>query len=182
MHATASRHSAAYTINSKDVVLFEYVKAVRNYVREGELRDAYALLQEAIVHYPHNPTILSYFGFLEAALERRYRLGVESCRRGLSLVERRAAEDGGEVPAELYLNLARAYVAAGRRKLAVECLEKGLRFDRHGEIRAELHSIGIRKKPPVPFLDRSNPINKYLGMIMHLRRQDTQASLSGRRA
>jgi hypothetical protein len=24
----------------------------------------------------------------------------------------------------------------------------------------------MRKKPPVPFLDRSNPINKYIGMIL----------------
>jgi hypothetical protein len=30
----------------------------------------------------------------------------------------------------------------------------------------------MRKKPPVPFLDRSNPINKYIGMILHVKEKE----------
>lgn len=178
MNAIAALHSAGHSINSRDVVLFEYVKAVRELLSEGELRDAFTLLQQAIVNYPDNPYILSYFGYLQAALEKRYRSGVDNCRKALFQLERKAAEGECEVPPEMYLNLSRAYIAACRRKLAVECLEQGLRFDRHGEIRSELRTLGIRKKPPVPFLDRSNPINKYIGMIIHLRKEVPSASFS----
>jgi len=31
----------------------------------------------------------------------------------------------------------------------------------------EMRVLGKRKKAPVPFLDRSNLINKYIGMILH---------------
>jgi hypothetical protein len=30
-----------------------------------------------------------------------------------------------------------------------------------------MQKLGVRKKPPVPFLDRSNPINKYIGKLLN---------------
>jgi tetratricopeptide (TPR) repeat protein len=174
---TAAVSSHGFSINSRDIFLSEYLKALKVHLREGELRDAFALLQQGIVNYPENALILSYFGFLQVVLEKRYRTGVENCRRALSLWQREALTEESEAPPELYLNLARAYIAAGRRKLAVECLEAGLRYDKHGELQKELFSIGVRRKPPVPFLDRSNPINKYLGMMTYVKKQDAGSFL-----
>jgi hypothetical protein len=66
-----------------------------------------------------------------------------------------------------YLNLGRAYLAAGKKKDAIDAFRKGLQYDNgNSDLRKELRGLGMRKKPPVPFLDRSNPINKYIGMIL----------------
>ncbi|MGE5808925.1 MAG: hypothetical protein ACM32I_07360 [Nitrospirota bacterium] len=65
-----------------------------------------------------------------------------------------------------YLNLGRAYVAGGKRKEAIEAFQQGLKFDGgNRELWKDLRGLGERKKPPLPFLDRSNPINKYIGIM-----------------
>jgi Tfp pilus assembly protein PilF len=72
----------------------------------------------------------------------------------------------------LYLNLGKAYVAAGKKKNAVTAFNQGLHYDpQHAAIRKELKKLGARKKPPVSFLDRSNPINKYLGKVLNPKKQ-----------
>ena len=45
---------------------------------------------------------------------------------------------------------------------------RGIKYDRpDGPLRAEMKKMGIRRKPPIPFLSRLNPINKYIGKILH---------------
>lgn len=161
-------------MNLKDVTLIEYHRAVKNQIREGKKSDAITLLRQALIHYPENPYILSYYGYLQAAVEKQYRSGVENCRRALILMEDRSVQGGKSIPTELFLNLGRAYIAAGRRKQALESLIKGLKYDRNDDLLNELHSIGVRRKPPVPFLDRSNPINKYIGLKLYARKNDGQ--------
>jgi hypothetical protein len=54
------------------------------------------------------------------------------------------------------------------RREAIAAFEAGLRYDSdHSELRLEQQLIGLRKQPPMPFLSRSNPINKYLGIILN---------------
>ena len=154
----------------KDVTLIEYHRAVRNHITTGKQNDALVLLRQALVHYPENPYILSYFGYLQAVVERKYRTGVENCKKALMLMQERNIHTGRSIPAELYLNLGRAYIAAGRRKDALESLIKGLKYDRNDDVLNELRSLGIRRRPPLPFLDRSNPINKFIGMKLYGRR------------
>jgi tetratricopeptide (TPR) repeat protein len=178
MYTVFSEQCTGFSMNVKEIALMECMRTLRSHMRRGELRDAYRLLQPAVVTYPQNPYILSCFGYLQAALEKKYRAGVENCRKALSLEERRAAVEENDVPAELYLNLARAYMAAGRRKLALDSLEQGLRYDKKGELASERRSLGIRKRPPVPFLNRSNPINKYIGMMLHVRANDRRTYAS----
>ncbi len=151
----------------EDVTLLEYRRAVRFHLKQDRLKEAYTLLLQAIVHYPENPYILSHFGYLQAAVEGKYRTGVENCRKAIGIMQQNA---GREVPAELYLNLGKAYAAAGRRKEAVDTLERGIRYDSGNDLLNELRSIGIRRKPVIPFLNRSNPINKYIGMFLHKRK------------
>jgi hypothetical protein len=74
----------------------------------------------------------------------------------------------------LYLNLGRAYVAARRKRDALDAFRKGLEYDKSNrEILVEIRALGSRKKAVVPFLDRSNPINKYIGKIVHKENKTT---------
>ncbi len=157
-----------------DITLIEYRHAVRAHLREGKLDEAFLLLRQAIVHYPQNPYILSYFGYLQAAVEKTYRSGVDNCRKAIALMQEKAGIDNNKMFTELFLNLGKAYIAAGRRKEAVDSLERGLKHGRSNDLLNELYSIGIRRKPALPFLDRSNPINKYIGMMLHLRKNGQQ--------
>jgi hypothetical protein len=67
----------------------------------------------------------------------------------------------------LYLNLGRIYRLSKRKGDAVKIFREGLKFEVNQQIIDELTKIGIRKRPVIPFLKRSNPLNKYLGVILH---------------
>jgi tetratricopeptide (TPR) repeat protein len=66
----------------------------------------------------------------------------------------------------LYLNLGRIYNLSNRKSEAVNVLREGLQFEANPMIVEELNKLGTRKPPVIPFLKRSNPINKYLGIIL----------------
>jgi tetratricopeptide (TPR) repeat protein len=148
----------------------EYLREVKALLAKGMKKDAYALLQSAVMQYPGKPFLLSYFGYLTASLEGKYRNGIESCKQAILLFEKKAlhAEEGVEerFKAVLYLNLGRAYIAGGKKKDGIETLQKGLRFDKQNrELLAEIQRLGIRKYVPLSFLDRSNPINVLVGRM-----------------
>ena len=144
------------------------IKAVRGLLRDGEGKKAYALLLQAVIHFPEHALILSYYGCLQAIVDKKYRSGIESCRKALAIFKAADIYTAGIVYPILYLNLGRACVAAGRKKDAIEALSKGLKYDKsHRELNKELLLLGVRKKPVVPFLSRSNPLNKYIGIILH---------------
>ena len=72
----------------------------------------------------------------------------------------------------VYLNLGRLYLFADRKQDAVDTLRKGAAAGKLPEIHQLLESLGLRKKPVIPFLSRQNPINKFSGLLLkklHLR-------------
>lgn len=145
-----------------------FIGAARKYLQAGEQKRAYEILVRAVLHHPEHPLILSYYGCLRAIVDRKYRSGIESCRRGLQRFKPQDAYSAGIVYPILYLNLGRACVAAGRKKDAIDALHKGLRYDKgNRELKKELQLLGVRMNPVVPFLSRSNPINKYIGLVLH---------------
>jgi tetratricopeptide (TPR) repeat protein len=145
-----------------------YIKAARTHLKNGRQKAAYSILLQALIHYPEEPLILSYCGCLQAIVDKKYRSGVESCRKAIALFKPEDAYTAGVIYPVLYLNLGRAFLAAGRKKDAIEALTTGRKFDRsHIEIKKELQLLGVRKEPPVPFLSRSNPINKLIGLLLH---------------
>jgi hypothetical protein len=73
--------------------------------------------------------------------------------------------------AENYLNLARTLLLAGHRRPAVRAVADGLKVEPdNGQLLELQHEIGLRKRPVLSFLSRSNPINSLLGRIRHLLR------------
>ena len=67
---------------------------------------------------------------------------------------------------DIYLNLGRVHLLAGQRRSAIRAFDLGLRYGRSPQIENELALIGRRKAPPLPFLSRSNPLNKFLGKFL----------------
>jgi tetratricopeptide (TPR) repeat protein len=144
----------------------DYLRHVKVHLRKGSQKEAFSLLQQASVEYPDDPFILSYYGCLQALVDKKYRAGVDKCKQAISLLKKGSSFGEDMLYPAFLLNLGRAYVAAGRKKDALEAFEKGLKYDNNNrDIQMELRAMGSRKKAPVPFLDRSNPINKYIGLM-----------------
>ncbi len=149
-----------------------YLRKVQSLLLKNRQGEAYELLQEGLEIYADDPFLLSYYGYLKSCVERRYRNGIEDCTRALSLFQKKMLHDdidGAEsTKSVLHLNLGKAYLAAGKRKFAYEAFQKGLQSDKRNiELLSELQKMGIRKLPPLPFLDRSNPLNACLGRMLH---------------
>ena len=110
---------------------------------------------------------LSYFGLCLALVQKKYKPAIDLCKRAIELQFYNA---------DHHANLARIYIAAGNRKKAVESVEAGLRIHPEDEyLRQVRKSLGIRARPAVPFLDRSNPINVSLGQARHAKKLEKDA-------
>ncbi|HEX6852681.1 MAG TPA: tetratricopeptide repeat protein [Candidatus Polarisedimenticolaceae bacterium] len=100
---------------------------------------------------------LSWYGLALALEGGRVREGVEFCRQAVPLEFYNP---------ELYLNLGRVLIVAGRKREAYDALRKGIALQpSHPGIQRELARLGRRRRPVVPFLDRSHPINVALGKM-----------------
>jgi tetratricopeptide (TPR) repeat protein len=101
---------------------------------------------------------LSYYGVTLALATSRRREGINFCQKAV-------AQEGYD--ADLYWNLGRAHLAAERRRDAYAALRTGLRLDRaHRGIVRELARMGRRRRPVLPFLSRSHPLNVFLGRTL----------------
>lgn len=65
-----------------------------------------------------------------------------------------------------YLNLGKIYLMQAKPAEAISTFRKGLARGGSDEIVEELRRIGTRRTPPLSFLSRDNPLNKYLGIIL----------------
>ena len=107
-------------------------------------------------------TGLSYFGLCIALVEKKYKTAIDLCKRALEL----EFYNGDH-----YINLMKVYVAAGNRKKALETIEAGLKLHpEDGPLQQARRSLGVRARPPVPFLDRAHPINVSLGKARHAKK------------
>jgi tetratricopeptide (TPR) repeat protein len=103
------------------------------------------------------PRYLSQYGVCLGLLGSRRDEGVRFCRE--------AVEREGYNP-DLLWNLGRALLSVNRRGEAHASFIKGLRLQRnHRGIIQDLKKMGIRRKPPLPFLDRAHPVNVWLGRM-----------------
>ena len=105
----------------------------------------------------NTPLASSYLAYCRAKIEGIYKEAVDVC------MEARKEDPKNS---EIYLNLGRIHLLAGNRKQAIQVFRLGLRQGRNNRIVAELDALGLRKSPPFPFLERSNPINKYVGKLL----------------
>lgn len=67
---------------------------------------------------------------------------------------------------DLYLSLARIYLAFDCRAEAVRYLRRGLMVDPENErLRRKLADLGVRRRPAIRFLPRGHLINRMLGRL-----------------
>ena len=100
---------------------------------------------------------LSHYGLCLALVGRRRHDSIKFCREAVAM-------EGYN--ADLLWNLGRTLLLADQRREAYAALVKGLRLEPgHRGIVHDLRSMGLRKKPLLPFLSRSNPVNVLFGRL-----------------
>lgn len=152
----------------EDMSPSDYLKAVKTLLIRKNQKGALEALKEGLEQYPENPFILSYYGCLEAIVNKKYRFGINTCKKAMVLLKKRVPFGEDFFYPVFYLNLGRAYLASGKKDDAIGAFKKGLETDReNSDLIMELRRLGIRKKPAISFVKRSNPINKYIGMLLH---------------
>ena len=131
----------------------DYLHALTRFV------EIYGKTDSPPLRNPKDASGLSYFGLCLALIQKKYKDGIDLCKRAIDL----EFYNGDH-----YANLTRIYIATGNRKKAVETADQGLKLVPEHEMLTEVREeLGVRKKPPVPFLDRSNPVNVQLGHARH---------------
>ncbi|MEW6585588.1 MAG: hypothetical protein AB1442_08250 [Nitrospirota bacterium] len=153
---------------TRDERFEDYMSVVERVMLNRKSKDALALLTKALDQYPNNPFVYSFQGYLEAVVDRNYSEGVRTCREAFDILKEQVPFGEEFFHPILYLNLGRAYLAAGKKKQAHTAFLKGLQVEPDNrEILKELRKLGIRRRPAIPFLGRSNTLNKCVGKVLH---------------
>ncbi len=135
------------------------------------LTDAYAG-GEFKAHNSKSVEGLSYYGLCLALVQKKYKEAIDVCKQCLTMNFFNPAH---------YANLARVYTAASMRKKAIETLDEGLRaFADDKQLRALRAELGVRGRPVVPFLERTNPVNVTLGRTRHSKKAKPESDTSGK--
>ncbi len=145
----------------------EYFDEIQQLLRRGNSKSALDLLRHSLEKFPADPFLLSYYGCLIAIVENKSKEGISICRDALKLLKNTMAFGSEFFYPVFYLNLGRAYLSDNKKKEAISAFNEGLKHDvEHNEILWELKKLGQRKSSFIPFLRRSNPINKYIGLLL----------------
>lgn len=144
----------------------KYVSVLEVHIRSMRIKVARDIAEEALQIYPQDLLIASYCGLLGVLSGAGKKAGIQTC---LSAVEgAKKANSDKSVKGALYLNLGRAYLGGRMKKEAIETFREGLRIDRKNKaLHWELRKAGIRRKPVLPFLSRTNFINRGLGILLY---------------
>jgi hypothetical protein len=130
----------------------------------GQTREAYALADAAwkmVLEIPgageDASLVESWYGLLMAVEGGRVGEGLSHCRNAVKVMF---------WDASVHEHLARVEIAAGQRKEALATIARGLSLaPENRELRGLRASLGVRRRPVVPFLERSNPINRWMGLL-----------------
>ncbi len=152
--------------SKKQKLKAEYFSEVQQLLRRGKGRQALDILREGLESYPTDAFLLSYYGCLIAIVENNTKDGIVICENAIKALDISMPFGSEFFYPVFYLNLGRAYLKAERKAEAIKAFQQGLKSDpENTDIQWEMKKLGSRKKPPVPFLKRGHPINKYIGLL-----------------
>ena len=141
----------------------EAFKKGLNALKSSDIAVARALFEAAIQLERRSgatkiqPRYLSYYGLTLMEDPSRRPMALDCCRRAVK-------EEFFN--ADLFLNLSKVYMRLGNRAEAHKAAMRGLALDpRHAPIQQHLSEMGVRSRPMLPFLDRSNFLNVTLGRM-----------------
>ncbi len=137
----------------------ELLKKGSDALAQGNTLSALSCFEKAI-NIEDSPIISSYYAFCIAKARGQVNRAISLCEEAIKKEPENSLH---------YLNLGRIYLITNNREDAIKTFREGLNYEANQQIVDELNRLVIRKPSIIPFLKRSNPINKYLGII--LRRQ-----------
>jgi tetratricopeptide (TPR) repeat protein len=124
----------------------------------SDLETAHLAFERAHRRDPRQRRAMSWYGVTLVLVERNINLGQSLCDQALR---------GGPDP-ELLINLARVHLALRQRERAVRAIGRGLElWPDHPALLSARRAMGTRSAPALPFLARSNPLNRMLGRLRH---------------
>lgn len=126
-------------------------------LKNGDTRAALDYLEQA-VGLERNPLFCSNLAVCLAKEKRDFKKAVSLCNEAIKNDPKNSVH---------FLNLGRVHLLANQKKDAIRILNMGLRYGGNREIIAELSRFGRRRSPFIPFLDRDNPVNKFLGKLSY---------------
>lgn len=128
-------------------------------LKDGDTGAAMEFLEKA-VSLERDPLYCSTLAVCLAKEKRDFKRALSLCKEAVRNDPRKSFH---------FLCLGRVHVLADQKKDAVRIFNMGLRYENNKDIVAELDRLGVRKEPVVPFLERENSINKYLGKVLRKR-------------
>lgn len=127
-----------------------------NCLEKGWADDAIVCFEEVLVKYGRIASVISWLG-LSIARAKKGDL------RPAEMLCLEAIEKEYYIP-NYYRNLSEVYLIWDKKPEAIQVLKKGLRSTKGDELLVnELKKLGVRRKPPIPFLERSHPLNILIG-------------------
>ena len=146
----------------------QFAAEINTSLRNKNSKAALAAAKEALSIFPEDPFFLSHMGHLTATVQRKPKEGCTACEKAIGIIARSASEDKDYFYPLLYLNLGKACLAGRQKKPALDAFYTGLKYDAgHKELLSSIQILGQRRPPVISFLDRSNPVNKFLGKLRH---------------
>ncbi len=113
---------------------------------------------EKAVDAERNPLYCSQLAICLAKEKKEYKRAVSLCNEALKKDPKNSLH---------FLNLGRVHLMANQKKDAIRIFSMGLRYGENKEIIAELRKFGRRRRPVIPFLERDNPVNRFLGKLTY---------------
>ncbi len=154
-------------MSQKQKTKSDYFEEVKKLLRKGSGKEALKTLRESLEKFPSDPFLMSYYGCLVAVVENNPKEGIRICREAIAGIKDSLPFGGEFFFPVFYLNLGRAYLKGNRKAEAVNAFQEGLINDpENHDLLWELRKLGTRRRPPIPFLHRSNPVNKYIGLLV----------------
>ena len=138
----------------------EYNKAMAKgmaLLKKGFAVDAVFIFEEIIEKIGKNGAAYSLLGLSMARAKVEIKKAEKYCIEAIKMHPSKA---------DYYNNLAELYMIARKRNKAVMVLERGVKVCKNKKpLLDQWKKLGMRESPPLPFLSRSNPVNKYLGIL-----------------
>lgn len=142
-----------------DTEAFQEFKTGLTFLRDNYATKALPHMRRAVELEKNNPYYMSYLGVVLARSEKKWGEAENLCDTAVRMKRNQA---------QLYLNLAEVYAAAGRREDAVEALQSGLKFARRDvRLTIAMNRLAERRRPVLSFLTRKHPLNRQLGILRH---------------
>lgn len=126
-------------------------------LRKGNYVDAVFSFEELLFKSDRSAISLSCLGLAMA----RGRLDLNAAQSYCREAVQKSPQKG-----DFYLALAEVYQLKRDKLSAIKTLQKGLKIDKtHKGLNREMKKFGVRKEPILPFLTRSNMLNRFLGHL-----------------